>query len=131
MVVSKRTWLILVLLAGIGCAKQSPKILPAQLTQLTGVWTTDAERYKDRFLELSAAFVIIGARGQAVPSVQAIKKVESQLSGERTVFTIDSSDLEGNQYQMTFEFNPANGGELRIKNPQQIVWKRRPEDNEI
>jgi hypothetical protein len=124
----KRACLVLMLLACIGCSKQNPRVLPAQLR---GVWTTDAERYKDRFLELSPAFIIIGARGQAAPTVQLIKNVASQPSERGTVFTIDSSDLEGNQYQMTLEFTPARGGELRVKNQQKVVWKRRREDNEI
>lgn len=120
--------ILLLVLFSLGCNQSNNRTIPAQVR---GVWTTDAERYRDRFLELSAAFVIIGARGQTAPTVQLVQKVDTQPSGDGTVLNITSKDLDGNQYHLTLAFRGVKGGEIQIQNQQNIIWKRRPEDNEI
>jgi len=112
---------LLLLLACLGCSRDNPKILPEQLN---GFWTTDNPRYQDRFLELARVYVLIGVGRRQAPSVQVVDKFEAVQAGKETMYTIYSTDLQGNSYQMALQFNPVNGGEIQLKNQPGIVWKR-------
>lgn len=112
------------LVTSAGCKRQRSNLLPRQLV---GVWTTDDPRYKDRFLELSQAFVIIVTGRNDPSSVQLIDRVETTQQGSEMLLTVYSTDRSGGQYTMNLRFNPENGGELRFSNQSQI-WKRRPPD---
>jgi hypothetical protein len=112
---------LLLLLACLGCSRENPMILP---DQLNGFWTTDVPRYQDRFLEFDRVYVFIGVGRLQVPTLQMVDKVEAEPAGKETTYTIYSSDLEGNSYQMTLQFNPLNGGEIQLKSQRGIVWKR-------
>src|SRR5215472_15756782 len=81
-----------------GCDRQRGNLLPRQLV---GVWTTDDPRYKDRFLELSRAFVIIVTGRDHTPSVQLIDHVETTQHGSEMLFTVYSTDhSSGEEYTM-------------------------------
>jgi hypothetical protein len=112
---------LLLLLVCLACSRDNPKILP---DKLNGFWTTDDPRYQDRFLELSKVYVIIGVGRHQVPSVQVVDRIEAVQAGKETTYTIYSDDLQGVSYQLSFQFNPVNGGEIQLKNQKGIVWKR-------
>jgi hypothetical protein len=112
---------LLLLLACLACSRENPKILP---DKLVGFWTTDEPRYQDRFLEFDKVYVFIGVGRLQVPNVQVVDKVDAAQAGKETTYTIYSTDLQGAEYQMTFQFNPVNGGEIQLKNQRGIVWKR-------
>jgi hypothetical protein len=116
---------VLLLLAWVGRVRPGLQgLLPRQLT---GVWTADDPRYKDRALELSQAFVIVITGRHDAPSVQMVDRVETEPKGEDTVYTIYSTDYQqGTHNTMTVQFRPSNGGEIRFRN-QAEVWKRSPE----
>jgi hypothetical protein len=117
---------LLLLLACLGCSRDNPKILP---DQLNGFWVTDVPRYQDRFLEFDRVYVFIGVGSPQVPTLQMVDKVEAEPAGKETTYTIYSSDLQGNSYQMTLQFNPLNGGEIQLKSQRGIVWKRPTQGN--
>ncbi len=112
---------LLLLLACMACSRENPKILP---DKLNGFWTTDDPRYQDRFLEFARVYVFIGVSRRQAPSVQVIDKIEAVQAGKETSYTIYSTDLQGIAYQMSLQFDPANGGEIQFKNQRGIVWKR-------
>jgi len=125
--ISKIVSLPLLLLACVACSQENPKILPGQLA---GFWTTDEARYADCFLELDKVYVIIGAGRQVAPSVQVIDRVEAVPAGRETIYTIHSTDLQGVEYRLRFQFSPINGGELQLSNQQGIVWRRHADEGE-
>jgi len=117
----RMTVIILMLLVCVGCSHHYTPLPP----EVKGVWTTDDPRYRDRFLELSQAFVIVVTGPHDTPSVQLVDKVEIEPMGLDEALTIYSTDYsDGAHYQMALQFSPANGGEIRFKNQGQ-VWKRR------
>lgn len=116
---------VLTFLVCAGCDYTNSKLLPKELE---GVWTTDDARYRDRFLELSQAFVIVVTGPEDRPSVQLVDKVETQTTGTDTALTVYSTDYsQGLHHQMALTFSPANGGEIRFKNQTQ-VWRRRGDE---
>ena len=108
------------LLACIGCNSTNPRILP---DQVVGFWTTDAVGYRGRFLELTNAFVIVGAGENGSPRVQLIDEVVVEKNNTATTYTIYSTSLDGTQDRMTLQFDPRHGGEIRLKN-QGGLWTR-------
>lgn len=123
LVATALAFLGMVILAG--CDHQRSSMLPRQLE---GVWTTDDPRYKDRFLELSQAFVIIVTGREDAPSVQLIDHVETTQQGSELHLTVYSIDhRSGEEYTMNLGFKPQNGGELKFSNQSQI-WRRRLPD---
>jgi len=112
---------LLLLLACQACSRDNPKVLP---DKLNGFWTTDNPRYQDRYLELARVYVFIGVDRRQAPSIQVIDKIDAVQAGKETSYTIYSTDLQGVDYQMSLQFNPANGGEIQFTNQRGIVWKR-------
>jgi len=108
-----------------GCNRENPRLLPREMA---GVWTTHEPRYQGRFLELSPSYVMIGTGPTEIPKVQVIDTVKREKAGEETAYTINSTDLNGEHYEMTLLFNPAHGGELHFKNQANVVWRRYPDE---
>lgn len=120
-----RGTILFVLLASIGCSDHMRQYLLPR--DVVGAWTTDDPRYQERVMELSRAFVIIITGRHDPASVQMIDRVESEVKGSDTLYTIYSTDYsQGTHYEMKIQFNPANGGEIRFRN-QGTVWKRHVE----
>jgi hypothetical protein len=112
--------MLALLLASLGCNRGDVKGLPSQLA---GYWTTNDARYHGRFVELNRAFVIIGAGEKGSPSVQIIDRIDSQPSPDGTSYTIYSTTQDGMHDQLTIEFSPNHGGEIRLQH-EGAVWKR-------
>ena len=108
------------LLSCTGCSRNRQNMLPHQVA---GFWVTDAPLYEGRFLELSEAFVIVGADPDNFPSVQRIDKVMTDPMQKDLALTIFSTDLDGAHYKLALQFSQANGGEIRFPH-QREVWKR-------
>ena len=104
-----------------GCNRGGSGMLPPELV---GHWTTVSAAYRGRFLELSPTYVIIGAGEQGSPDVQTVDRVDSLPSDGGTEYTIHATTREGLHNQIVLQFDPREGGEIRIKNQKDIVWKR-------
>ena len=118
---------LLLLLAMLGCHHNTTSLLPARLV---GFWTTDEPRYEGRFMELYQAYVIIGTGSKEAPTVQAVSSVEAEPENGSTLYRITSTDMTGVQYKMALLYTPINGGELRFRHPEQIVWRRHMENSD-
>lgn len=116
----------LVLAGSFGCSGNKQNLLPSQLA---GFWTTNAPKYHGRFLELNRAFVIIGSGPDNPPSVQIVDSVTIHPEQQDLSLTIYSSDVETGQNELTLQFSPANGGEIRFPH-QSEVWTRYVETRE-
>jgi|tagenome__1003787_1003787.scaffolds.fasta_scaffold19330634_1 hypothetical protein len=100
--------------------KHHEKAVPQQLW---GYWITDAQGYENRYLELDDRYVLIGVNEEDMPELQRVSRVDCQARGEQLNCTIYSSSPEA-EYQLDLDYQPANKGELRIKNQRGVVWKR-------
>ncbi len=111
----------LLLLVCAGCNRGGSGMLPPELV---GHWTTVSAAYHGRFLELSPTYVIIGAGEQGSPDVQTVDRVDALPADGGTLYTIHATTREGLHNQIVLQFNPREGGEIRIKNQTEVVWKR-------
>lgn len=93
--------------------------------QLWGYWTTNAEGYENRYLEVDDHYILIGVNEEDLPDLQRVSKVDCQAMGENLACTFYSSNGETN-FQLTLDYSPDNSGELRIKNQRGVVWRRQP-----
>ena len=127
---SARTWdyaiaaglatVALMFVFGIHGHKEDPVPKP-----LWGYWTTDAQGYENRYLELDDHYILIGVNEEDLPDLQRVSKVECQAMGEKLACTLYSSSSETN-FQLTLDYSPDDSGELRIKNQHGVVWHRQP-----
>lgn len=104
------------------CAKDAPKVIP---NQIQGRWVTQAAGYENRYLQLEKDFVLIGVGRDVTPSIQRVYRVESEGNGRQATYRIYSTGYETDDV-LTLYFDPANGGEIRLKNQGGLVWKRVP-----
>lgn len=105
---------------GIHATKEDP--VPQQLW---GYWTTEAQGYENRYLELDDRYILIGVNEEDLPDLQRVSEVKCRATDEKLACTLHSSNSETN-FQLTLEYSPENKGELRIKNQHGVVWHRQP-----
>lgn len=117
---------LLLLLVAIGGHQNNANLLP---TDLVGFWTTDEPRYQGRFLELYRVYVIVGAGPQEAPRIETVDSVETQQESDHILYTISSTDLSGVRDKMTLLYTPKNGGEIRFRHLENLVWKRHKENS--
>lgn len=89
---------------------------------LIGYWTTDAPGYRTRYLKLEKDFVLIGINQDDMPNIQSVRDVECEAGETSTVCTISSINFDGVQ-SLTLEYNPADGGTIRIRH-EGGIWTR-------
>ena len=114
------TYVLLTLLACVGCSSTNSKTIPKQLV---GLWTTDAPRYRGRFLELHEAYIIVGT-GDGAADMQRVSHVESKAADYGTIYTIYSKDAEDMENQLSIIFKNDDGGQLYLANQNEMIWKK-------
>ncbi len=120
-----RAPLALLLLVGItaitvaGCQLSSERRVPPYLL---GKWETDALRYKGLNFEITDNYLIFTTAAGTLNSF-AIAGFEKSVRGDTiaTVFYGHQNDVEVN---VAIFYEPANGGQLRLKNHLDIIWRR-------
>ena len=88
-----------------------------------GVWTTSESRYADRSFELTKDLIIFGTGTTSYDSV-SISKIEKEDQGSKRLYVIYYDTIEGDEQQFSFYYAPIDGGAIRIKNQENIVWER-------
>jgi hypothetical protein len=106
----------------LGCNGRNPRILP---DEVIGFWTPDAVSYRGRSIELMNVFVIVGVGEKGSPSLLMIDRVVAEPNVTGTTYTIYATTIEHTSDQLSLQFDPHNGGEIRFKNQQGVLWKRR------
>jgi hypothetical protein len=113
--------LVLALLATtLGCQAAKDKTVP---NALVGVWQTSAQKYADRFFEITADTVIFAIGGGKTNS-RPISEIETLREETRILYTITYLSAEAQKYRFSFYYDPANGGVIRFKNQQHIAWAK-------
>ena len=111
--------LFLVLLSATACFRSS-----AAPKELVGNWTTDDEKYQGKKLEIDQDFIVLFFGDDAMPKAERIDHVASTQEAGGTTYVFETSDKAGVHNKIKVSYRPANGGELRLSNPSQVVWTR-------
>ncbi len=100
----------------------SGKSLPEDIV---GKWTTDDQAYKGEFIEISINAISYGIEGGDIfiYTVRKVKKEKGHLYNS-TTYKAYCTDESGVENLFTFIFTPDEGGSIRQKSTQDIVWKR-------
>ena len=93
--------------------------------QLWGYWTTDAQGFENRYLELDDRYILVGVNEEDMPDLQRVSRVSCHPIGETLSCTLYTSNSETN-LKWTLDYSPDNGGEVRIQNHRGLVWHRQP-----
>ncbi|MDA2925365.1 hypothetical protein MYX65_12095 [Acidobacteria bacterium AH-259-L09] len=105
----------------LGCQVQKDTILPEELI---GVWKTAETRYADRFFELKRDLVIFGTGGDN-STAHAVLNIETEEVQEeaKTLYILYYVSSEGQKYQFSFYYHPAQGV-IQFRNQQQFEWTK-------
>lgn len=104
----------------LGCQSAKDNTVP---NALVGVWKTSAQKYADRFFEITADRVIFAIGGGKTNS-HPIAEIETLREETRILYTITYLSAEAKKYKFSFYYDPANGGVIRFKNQQRIAWAK-------
>lgn len=94
--------------------------------EVRGIWRTDNAKYRDRYLDLDEHFLVFGTGEDEHPNVQRIERIDSLAGARGTLYTVYAKDIEASELKLTFEYTTVNGGEVRLTNPRNVVWRRTP-----
>jgi hypothetical protein len=124
---SQKIWLhqwagVLVISVAVGCwGCRSDHGTPPDY--LIGVWRTSASQYAGSTMEfMKDSIVFKGETGSSVSG--RIIRFEQIQEGSTTFYRLSYRDKEKNDYQLSFTYEPAQGGTVRFKNQPQLVWTR-------
>ena len=93
-----------------------------------GRWTTDKPTYTGRFFEITTESVVIGAGGSNVQT-SMITGIEKRAEKYEVLYTIHYS-ARGVEDNLSFYYEPEQGGVIRLKNRNGIEWKRTEDKTE-
>lgn len=110
-----------VLLALIGCHEREVSVPD----YLVGVWSTADPRYEGRYLQFTKDSVVFQAGTDQV-TVHRIKKLKETRTGQAISYKLTYRDVNGSNSKFDFTYDPANEGEIRIKNQKNITWTKNP-----
>jgi hypothetical protein len=88
-----------------------------------GHWTTDANRYQDRFFDLDAERLTFGTGGKSSYS-NPILQIQITDEQDRLLYHVEHQGSEGQSYTFSFYYQPANGGVITLKNQPDIQWRK-------
>lgn len=111
--------LVVALLARDRGDAHGPMELPAELW---GIWTTSDPKYEGRALEFGERGVVV-YRGEAGPATYRVREVESVSTPVGRAYRVLYTD--GVEELQTLELIVHEDGNLYMKNPGDVVWRRR------
>jgi hypothetical protein len=92
--------------------------------ELNGTWRTEDARYQGKFLQFDGKYITTGLGEEQLPKVELITHLEVRHEGPGITCVIDARDQQGNTERLTVMYSPQDGGELRLSNPRQVLWKK-------
>jgi hypothetical protein len=114
--------LALLLLPAVACNQQQkiPK-------ELAGNWVTEDERYQGKNLIINPeGFIVLIVDAESKPRAERVESMTSTKEAGVTTYVFKTTDINGAHDTITVDYRAANGGELRLAHPNQIVWRRAP-----
>ena len=94
---------------------------------LIGVWETTEPTYADRPFEIKTDEVIFGTGNEKSDAYPITKiKIEKDREEGGTLHTIWYRNIERQEYQFSFYYDPTNQGTIRFKNQKNFGWTKKP-----
>lgn len=110
------------LATGNGCSND-----PVVYKELIGTWITDEEQYENRYITISNELVIFGTGGGA-PNLFFIETARKKDKNGIREYDFYCLNTEETDFSFIFEVEDFNDQTVfRLKNPNQVVWKKIPE----
>jgi len=111
---------ILTVMSGVQCQQEY-----AVPEELIGVWVTDDPAYHDHPFEIKQETLIF-EQGQGyfdfdVFPIAGLEKTEAE---EATLYTIYYTIPSGREFEFTFYYTSADGGQIRFKNQPEMLWTK-------
>jgi hypothetical protein len=112
---------LLLLMLPAGACNQSQAIP----RELVGNWVTQDAKYQGKTLVIDAeGFVVLIVDEDTMPKAEHIDSMTSKSEAGVTTYVFEASDQAGVRDKITVMYRAANGGELRLAHPSQVVWHR-------
>ncbi len=103
-----------------GCESKEPTTLHGELL---GVWKTSTPKYEGCFFEITKDLIIFANRDLLeVFNVNVISKIEKTQKEKQILYTIYYKRWKGEEYKLSFYYDPSEGGAIRFKNQKEIEW---------
>ncbi len=97
---------------------------------LLGKWTTESERYQDRYIEFSREMIVFGT-GFDSPNIYIIRKVDQKRNGPENEYTFSCIDTDNTEFVFIFHVKSGGGDlSLRLNNPREVIWHKFIETDE-
>lgn len=91
--------------------------------ELHGVWTTSDPRYAGRFFWLNSDFIVFKT-GQDSVSTHRIIKILKAPNNEGVLYTLAYANQDGKELWLSFVYDVLNGGVIRFKNQNDVLWNK-------
>ncbi len=112
---------LVLLLLGLRVFQAEPVTTVAVPTAVVGRWVAEGEIYGDRFFELTPTQLVLGLGDGPGRSHELKATIERKSLGIR-IFELRYAAADGLQ-SMEVHLHPD--GTMRLRNPSQVVWRRR------
>ena len=106
----------------IGCSPEKDTTVP---DEFLGVWKTSAQKYADRYFEITKDVIIFDI-GEGHVDSSPISSIETVSQGRHTLYTISYHNQEGQEYLFSFYYDSAQDGVIVFKNQEDIRWTKEP-----
>lgn len=91
--------------------------------ELIGVWETADCRYADRFFEITRSSIALGTGDGSVETYPIIA-VDRVGDRDPVLHTISYRDRDGQEFRLSFYFEPRDPGVIRFKHQKDIPWTK-------
>lgn len=97
--------------------------------ELAGNWVTDDPRYAGKNMIIDKdGYITLITNPESKPKAERIDKMTSTKEAGAATYVFETTDIAGAHDKITLTYRAANGGELRLSHPNQVVWKRATEE---
>lgn len=109
----------------LGCSSYEIETLPSGCL---GIWSTDAEKYKGFYFELTSNlifFTYLTDEKEPRLETNAISRMEKRLDKvNKAYYIVYYKNEEGLELKFAFYYQPSLGGRIRLKNQERYVWRK-------
>ena len=122
-------WIVLVVLALLtnsGCSSNKIDNLPQEVL---GQWETETPKFEGFTFELAEETItFFDSNVENGIETYVIEKRTKELDNEnKTFYVVHYENEDGLELKHAFYYDPSEGGEIRLKNQENVVWTRVPE----
>jgi hypothetical protein len=117
---------VLAFLTAFGCSSNKIENLPQEVL---GRWETEAPKFAGFSFELGEKTITFyDLNAEEGIEVYVIKKRTKELDRDgKALYGVHYKNDEGLELKHAFYYDPSEGGKIRLKNQESVVWTRVPE----